>query len=120
MINLILFLTLAPTHEFPYLDALPLDYPNRLVVYGHFHGLVPNREWCCVDYPQDREASRLFLLDRLLQGGSSDQVWYLLGRLQGRHPMWQTWRTSEGGFTTGWYDEAALRVPEQIGAPGAR
>lgn len=108
MLRLILTLLLTPQAELPFIDALPLDYPNRRAAIDHYVMLaqqMPAPGPGCT-YPYYREATRFLLVDMLLQGHPADEVLYMLGRLWGRHPLWQTWLSPEGWASTGWLDEA--------------
>ena len=105
MIQLLLYILLTPQSELPYVDALPLDYPQRRVVIDRCTCLARNVQQDCSTYPTYREGTRFLLIDGLLNGESPHDLLYLLGRIQGRHYLWQTYIDANGYFCTGYIDE---------------
>lgn len=104
---------MLPQHCLPYLDALPLDYPHKEIVYNHYKKRVrkedhtPNsgRWWTC------QQATRYFLQDMPLTDTSATA--YLLGRMQGRNVLWQPIRGENGCWYDGWLDSHWIRMAEQ-------
>ena len=103
MVRLLLYLLFVPQGDLPYLDALPLDQADRGAVIDKWVGQARFIKRECCTYPEYREATRLYLF-YLLDERGSDEAWYVLGRLQGRHHLWTVYWTREGLPCTGWID----------------
>lgn len=104
---------MLPQHQLPYLDALPLDYPHKEIVYHHYKKQVKDDMqtpesgtwWTC------QAATRLFLQDPPLW--DTDATAYLLGRMQGRNILWQPIRGKNGCWHNGWLDLHLMRQVEE-------
>ena len=106
MLKMLLYLVLTPQGQLPYIDALPLDYDKRQEVISRYSSIGHQAGESCDDTCWCfREGTRFFLTDLLLAGESPNDVAYLLGRLQGRSHLWQSWLTADGHVQIGWIDQ---------------
>lgn len=78
---------LARHHPVPWIDALPLDYPDRESVISLYLGAATGHDGG-PDYPRYRDATRVFMRDRLDAGVGYAELWQLLGRMVERAKMW--------------------------------
>lgn len=79
----------------PWLDAIPLDYPDRWNTI-HAYLSVPGADRYRVgEYPGYRAATAIWLRDQLADGMSLGDAAALLARMRGRMPAWQGRWTDE-------------------------
>lgn len=80
---------LAERPAAPWLDALPLDYPNRAEVIHGFFGSEPVTPHDAGPHREYRAATRAYLRFLVADGASRAFVVELLRRMDARCPAWQ-------------------------------
>ena|SRR5579862_7848094 len=100
-----------PQQQIPFIDSIPIEYPDRTNVIQKYtqkvmsdksgHWFFRFESWW--DY---RAATYFFLIDIAAVEGP-DRAGYLLGRMQGRNPLWSE-IFLDGMFQYVWLDELYL------------
>lgn len=72
----------------PWIDSLPLDYPERDELISRYLGPCSDRPSGPPDWPQHRAATRGMVRDLLLSGMDRGELQGLLDRMAARERLW--------------------------------